>query len=278
MTVLRRRIEDWTGAYTNGANIAGGDRWPAAWVEPAGSLRADLAKAGRAKLDIAYGDRPRNRFDLFLPEGPARGLVVYVHGGYWLHMDNRFGSHLASGALALGYAVAMPTYTLCPDIRIGGIVREVGAAIGAAAAMVAGPIMLTGHSAGGHLVSRMASLPSPLAPEVRERIRHVLSISGLHDLRPLMGAAMNGTLHIDEAEAIAESPALLRPMEGTRLTCWVGGAERAEFIRQSALLANIWTGLGADAALVVEPDRHHFNIIDGLTEADHPLTRCLLDA
>ena len=276
MTVMRRRIEDWTGAYTNGANIAGGDRWPAAWVEPARSLRADLAKSGRAKLDIAYGGGPRNRFDLFLPEGAVHGLVVYVHGGYWLHMDNSFGSHLADGALAQGYAVAMPTYTLCPDIRIAGIVEEVGAAITAAAGMVAGPMMLTGHSAGGHLVSRMVSQPSPLAPAVRERIRHVLSISGLHDLRPLMGAAMNGTLHIDEAEATAESPALLRPMDGARVTCWVGGGERSEFIRQSALLANIWTGLGADTALVVEPDRHHFNVIDGLAEADHPLTRCLL--
>jgi hypothetical protein len=27
---------------------------------------------------------------------------------------------------------------------------------------------------------------------------------------------------------------------------------------------------------VVEPDRHHFNILDGLADADHPLTRCLL--
>jgi hypothetical protein len=65
-------------------------------------------------------------------------------------------------------------------------------------------------------------------------------------------------------------------MEGARITCWVGGAERAEFRRQSALLANIWTGLGATTATVEEPDRHHFNIIDGLTDPAHPLTRTLV--
>ena len=122
----------------------------------------------------------------------------------------------------------------------------------------------------------MASTGAPLLEAVQPRIRHVVSISGVHDLRPLMRTGMNATLHIDEAEALAESPALLRPREGIRLTCWVGGSERAEFLRQNALLANIWTGLGARTAAVSEPDRHHFNVIDGLTEANHPLTLTLL--
>ncbi|MCH8169275.1 MAG: alpha/beta hydrolase, partial [Proteobacteria bacterium] len=49
-----------------------------------------------------------------------------------------------------------------------------------------------------------------------------------------------------------------------------------EFRRQNALLANIWTGFGVDTRAVEEPDRHHFNIIDGLTEPDSPLTEALL--
>ena len=66
-------------------------------------------------------------------------------------------------------------------------------------------------------------------------------------------------------------------MDGARLTCWVGGAERSEFVRQNALLASIWTGLGAATATVVEPDRHHFNILDGLMDARHPLTLALVE-
>ncbi|BCH23863.1 alpha/beta hydrolase [Mesorhizobium sp. L-8-3] len=274
--MICRRIEDWDDAYTNGAHIAGGERWPAAWVEPARAFREELASAGRARLDLAYGTGERNRFDLFLPETETKGLVVFVHGGYWLRLDKSFWSHLAAGPLANGYAVAMPSYTLCPDIRISGIVAEVAAAIGAAAALIDGPLMLTGHSAGGHLVSRMISATSPIAAPVQARIRHVVSISGVHDLRPIMRTAMNGDLRIDEAEALTESPALLRPMDNARITCWVGGGERAEFIRQNALLANVWTGLGASTAAVIEPDRHHFSIIDGLADAAHPLTHCLL--
>lgn len=273
---MLHQVIDWDGAYANGANIAGGDRWPGLWVEPAAAFRKERVQAGRAEIDLSYGEAKRNRLDLFLPDRNAEGLVVFIHGGFWLKLDKSFWSHLAAGPLAHGYAVAMPSYTLCPDIRIGGIVKEVGAAIEKAAGMVDGPIRLTGHSAGGHLATRMITATSPLPQSVRGRIVNTVSISGVHDLRPMMKTTMNAELKIDSAEAYAESPALLSPMEGARVTCWVGGAERAEFRRQNALLANIWTGLGAATAVVEEPDRHHFDVIDGLGDPDHALTRCLL--
>lgn len=270
------RVKDWDNAYTNGANIAGGEAWPGLWIEAAERFRKDMQAQGQVKFDLRYGDQPRNLFDLFLPVGAPLGLVVLIHGGYWVSTDKSYWSHLAAGPVAHGYAVAMPSYTLCPDIRLAGITREIGTAIGAAARMVAGPIRLVGHSAGGHLATRMITADHPLPQIVQERIAHTVSLSGLHDLRPLMYTEMNDQLRIDEAEAKAESPALLRPATGTRLTCWVGGAERAEFRRQSALLANIWTGLGAVTEAVEEPDRHHFNVVDGLLQPDHPLTRTLL--
>ncbi|MFB2564808.1 alpha/beta hydrolase [Rhizobium sp. IMFF44] len=270
------RVADWDAAYTNGAYIVDGDQWPAAWVAPAKSFRDRLTTAGRAKLDLAYGPGERNRFDLFLPEGRPQGLVVFVHGGYWLQLDKSYWSHLAAGSIATGYAVAIPSYTLCPENRIGGIGREIAAAITAAAELVGGPIVLTGHSAGGQLVARMMTTTSPLGEAILKRIRHVLAISGLHDLRPIMKRSMNAQLRIDDAEAKTESPALLEPIDGIRLTCWVGGAERAEFVRQNALLANIWTGLGTATEVVVEPDKHHYSVLDGLMEAEHPLTRALV--
>jgi arylformamidase len=274
--MFERHIADWDSAYANGANIAGSDRWPAAWAEPAQAFRDALVAQGRARLDIVYGGGPRNRFDLFLPKAAPNGLVVFIHGGYWLESGKDTWSHLANGAVGNGFAVAMPSYTQCPDIRIGGIVSEIGIAIGKAAAMVDGPLMLTGHSAGGHLASRMVTISTPLAADVARRIRHVVSISGLHDLRPLMRTGMNAALAIDEHEALTESPALLRPMDGARITCWAGGGERAEFLRQNALLANIWTGLGATTSAIVEPDRHHYDIVDGLADPAHPLTRTLI--
>ena len=274
--MIFQSISDWDDAYANAPNIPGGDRWPQAWVAPAQAYRDDLLSKARATLDIAYGDEARNRFDLLRPEGTPRGLVVFVHGGFWMRLDKSYWSHLARGAVERGYAVAMPSYTLCPAVRIADITRGVAASIARAAAMIEGPVLLTGHSAGGHLVTRMISATSPLPAAIRARIRNTVSISGLHDLRPLLNTAMNADLRIDAAEAQSESPALLQPAPGARLTCWVGGAERPEFLRQNALLANIWIGLGAQTCRIEEPGRHHFNVIDGLADPEHPLVQTLL--
>jgi len=152
----------------------------------------------------------------------------------------------------------------------------VAAAIAAAAGRVGGPVRLAGHSAGGHLVTRMICAGTHLPPEVILRIVHVLSISGVHDLRPLLRTAMNADFRLTGASAAAESPALLVPVEGIPVTAWVGGDERPEFVRQTTLLANIWTGMGMDMRQVIEPGRHHFDVIDSLAEPDGALTECLL--
>jgi hypothetical protein len=118
---------------------------------------------------------------------------------------------------------------------------------------------------------------APLGKTLRARIRQVVSISGLHDLRPLMKLEMNQVLRLDDAEAVMESPALQYPVEGARLTCWVGADERPEFLRQNDLLANIWTGLGAETKAVRVPAKHHFNVIADLEDRDSALTQSFID-
>ncbi len=273
MHAILHDVTDWDDAYENGRNIPGGTDYPAPWVAPAQAFR----DAADARLDQSYGDRAREVYDLFQPQGAPRGLLVFVHGGYWMALDKSYWSHLAAGPLAAGFAVAMPSYDLCPEVSIAQITAQIGAAITAAAAQVEGPIVLSGHSAGGHLVTAMMCEDSPLPEGVRARLAHVVSISGLHDLRPLMRTARNSALRLDRASAEAASPALKQPLPGIRLTAWVGGGERQEFIRQTELIANIWHGLGALTLAVVEPDRHHFNVIDGLMRAGSPLMRAALD-
>ena len=256
-------ITDWDDAYSNGAYIPGGDAYPAHWAELAAAFRGEMAVVGRADLDQPYGEGARERYDLFRPDAAPKGTVVFVHGGYWMAFDKGRWSHLAAGALARGWAVAMPSYTLCPDSRISGITRQVARAVEAIAQAQPGQLRLTGHSAGGHLVSRLACADAPLPPEVQGRVEHVVSISGLHDLRPLLNTRMNATLKLDEAEA-------------TRITGWGGAAERPEFVRQTELLANIWRGLGASTELRLADGRHHFDVIDDLTNPQSGLVATLL--
>ena len=266
-------ITDWDDAYANASHIEGAETFPPRWAAEATAFRERLLTAGRGRLDLSYGEGPRNQLDLFEPEGEPRGLFVFVHGGYWRAFDKSSWSHLATGALAHGFAVALPSYTLCPQASIAQITGEVGAAIEKASALIPGEIRLAGHSAGGHLVSRMISNRSPLAEDLRQRIVHTVSISGVHDLRPLVRTAMNDDFGLTPETAAAESPVLMEVMAGAKLTCWVGGDERPEFVRQSALLANMWRGSGAATQSIVEPGRHHFDVIAGLEDPDSALSK-----
>jgi hypothetical protein len=267
-------IVDWDDAYANAPHIPGGDDYPPRWEAQAQAFRASVG--GRLREGIPYGPHPRQRLDLFLPEDVPRGLVVFVHGGYWRAFDRGTWSHLAGGPLARGWAVAIPGYVLAPEARIAEITAMTAEAIAAAAGEVAGPLRLAGHSAGGHLVTRQVCADSRLPEAVVARVERVVSISGLHDLRPLLRLALNATLGLDKAEAAAESPALLEPRPGARVHAWVGDGERPEFVRQTALIANIWTGLGAEMAQTIEPDRHHFDVIEGLSHSGSGIVEAIV--
>ncbi len=216
-------------------------------------------------------------FDVFLPEAAPLGVVVFVHGGYWYSSDGATYSYLAKGSLAHGFAFAVPTYRLCPEVRISAITADVAAAVVQIAGIVDGPIYLVGHSAGGHLVSRMVSATSPLPGDVLARVRHTVSISACMTCVRSCALRMNQTLNLDAEEVLRESAALLAPAPDAKITAWVGGLELPEFLRQNELLANIWLGLGARTAAYVDPGTHHYTVIDGLSHADHPLTRALLE-
>lgn len=255
-------------AYANAAFIPGADAFPPRWATEAEAFRA--AQGARAELGLSYGPGPRQKLDLFRPEGAANGLMVFVHGGYWLAFGRESWSHLAAGALAHGWAVALPSYTLAPEARIGSMTAEVGQAITLAAALVDGPIVVTGHSAGGHLSARMACGDAPLAPDLAGRVSRVIPISPLAELSPLMATAMNEKLCIDEDEAARESPARLTPRPGCAVTVWVGGQERPSFLWQARTLSEAWS-----CPWHVAPGRHHFDVIDDLVDPQSLLVRTL---
>ncbi|MCX8508193.1 MAG: alpha/beta hydrolase [Rhodobacteraceae bacterium] len=260
------RFED---AFANGKYIAGGAEFPNRWAGKSDGLRRTLG--ARARLGLAYGPGARNWFDLFLPEGPPEGLLVFIHGGYWLAFGPRDFSHLAAGALARGWACAMPAYTLAPKARIGTMVAEMAAALPVMAAEVAGPVALAGHSAGGHLAARLACTDLGLEEALAGRIRSVVPISPLSDLRPLMETAMQTDLKIDRAEAWAESPALRARRPGQKVHVWVGADERPRFLDQARRLGNAWS-----CPVTIAAGLHHFDVIDGLETADSPLMTALL--
>ena len=253
---------DWDDSYANAAYIPGADDYPARWQADSAALLA------RFRHDtLRYGPHPRMEMDLVFPEGDPEGLVVFVHGGYWQRFDRTYWSFLAEGALARGYAVAFPSYPLCPEVTIPEITVAVARAVQLAADAVPGPVRLAGHSAGGHLVARMLCADVDLP--CRDRIRRALAISPVSDLREMQKTSMAEPLRLDDGVAAGESP-VLHPAPETPFTVWVGADERPVFLDQARWLGQAW-----DCPVEVEACKHHFDVIDGLADPAHPMCKAL---
>jgi arylformamidase len=250
--------------YANGAFIPGAADYPPRWTATAAAFRASLGK--RADLDLAYGPSPREKLDLFLPDVTPQGVVVFVHGGYWHLFSKAHWSHLAAGPLARGYAVAMPSYTLAPAARIAEITAEVARACWFVGTRVPGPMVVTGHSAGGHLAARMGNA------DIAVPVARVVPISPLAELGPLIATEMNATLKLDAAEAAAESPARHPLRDRVSAHVWVGAEERPAFLMQARVLAEEW-----GCPWTAEHGHHHFSVIEGLADPDSALCEVLLE-
>ncbi len=264
---------DWDDAFDNVGHVPNALEYFKTWKTQAQTFRQSGVKS---ELSLSYGPADRQKLDLFHPETKPKGLVVFIHGGYWMRLDRSYFSHLAAGPLANGWAVAIPSYTLAPEAQISGMTREIAQAIMVAANKIDGPIRIAGHSAGGHLATRMLCKDSPIDRPIQSRIIKTVSISGLHDLRNLLKTKMNDTLNLTAKEAISESPCLSTPVTGADVTCWVGSIERPEFIHQSHLLHETWVKHGASANVYLDQKKHHFNVIDSLEQPSSKLTQILL--
>ncbi|SLN53548.1 alpha/beta hydrolase [Roseisalinus antarcticus] len=253
--------------YLDPDAIPDAEAYPPRWAARAEAFRDGQAAA--AYLGLPYGPDPRQWTDIFRPAGEPKGLLVFIHGGYWMSYDPRSWSHLAAGAIRHGWAVAMPCHRLAPDVRMRDITADIRAAIDAITQDIDGPVILAGHSAGGHLAARMLTLSPP--PAFAGRLRRVVPISPLGDLRPLVFTTLNDKLRLDAQEAREESPALAAPQPGVDVHVWVGASESPAFLWQARRLAYKWK-----AAWTPEPGKHHFDVIEGLADPDSALTRTVL--
>lgn len=257
---------DFDDRYANAAYIQNADAFITRWTKSAAEFR-DLALArGKAELDVSYGATNRQCYDLFEPEQAARGTMIFVHGGYWLRFDKSYWSHLAQGALECGWRVVMPSYDLCPSVSIAQITQQIAKLTQQIAARFSGPLSLAGHSAGGHLVARMGQV---LANDITARIAHIVPISPVGDLRELVHTKMNADFALTATAAAQESP-LLHPAPSVPVTVLVGGDERPVFLEQARTFGTNW-----DARVIIADQKHHFDVIDALCEANSDVVTLL---
>lgn len=257
-------------------------RWPEhpqyfeRWARDSAAARAGLP----AWLDLAYGETAAETLDLFPVEGAAAApLLVFIHGGYWQGLDKSDFSYLAPSYVEAGVAFASLNYALAPTATIGTMIDQVRRALvwvhahAGDLGIDAGRIVVSGHSAGGHLAAMALSTDWPnVAPGLPGNVlAGGCAVSGIYDLEPIRLSYHNKVLNVAPDDVERWSPLHCLPVQAPPLLLAVGSEETDEFLRQQAEYAGAWLARGLRVGEVEMAGLHHFTAVDALGQPEHPL-------
>jgi acetyl esterase/lipase len=250
-------------AYNNSEAVANSPEL----VERRNTASVAFRKAHPAGLDVPYGPAPRQKWDLFAAPDASAPCLVFIHGGYWQRNAREDFACFAEGILAHGWSVALPGYTLAPDASLAAIVDEIRRALdwlaanGPAHGLAAGPLIVSGWSAGGHLTAMALSHP---------RVAAGLAISGVYELAPIRETYLNDALRLTDAEVATLSPLRL-PVVRKPMAIAYGTKELQALVDDSRDLHARRLAAHASGPLIPVAGADHFTIMDELRRPDGAL-------
>jgi arylformamidase len=249
----------------------------AAWSAAA---RAELG----GRLDVAYGDGPLHKVDVFPVPGASDAPVhVFFHGGYWRAQDKVNFAHVARTLVGEGICAVIANYDLCPAVTLDGTVDSALRAIAWAwrhARDYGGDperLTLSGHSAGAHLCAIALAHDWAAAALPADVIKGAVPISGIFDPEPAMHTTVNAEIGLTGEIARRNNALRLPPRVHCPVALFAGADEPAQWIRQSELYAAHLRQHGLAPELTLVPDAHHFDILDQYVEAASPISRAVVE-
>ncbi|HLF28591.1 MAG TPA: alpha/beta hydrolase [Anaerolineae bacterium] len=275
---------------------------------PAGKRHLQFVRAFRAgrkfyqvyphlAKDLAYGDRPWQKLDVYWPpHGERLPVLLFVHGGSWNWGDKSLYSLAGARFTGQGFVTVVINYSHFPEVTFPAFVEDAAAAIawtvnhidayhGDPERLFAG-----GHSAGGHILSLVALDDRYLAAHglARAVLRGVVLISAPTDLSALqrhlkanlateaaagLQAVMGGPDRLPAADPIRHA----RP-DAPPLLLLHGDRDKLVPIEIARNFAATLKAAGASVMLYEYDRTDHFSIVlDGVHNRPDRPVRLLVD-
>jgi arylformamidase len=249
--------------------------------------------AAPAPQTMSYGSDALQGIDLWVPEGarPAP-LVLFVHGGGWKRgsKSNAMGRAMPGHMLARGYAFASIDYRLVPAATVEQQAADVAAALAYLLKRAdelgidRSRVVLTGHSAGAHLVALVGT-------DERYLRAAGLSFAEIDGVMPNDGAAYDVTKQMAQAgrfmagtyeQAFGTDPARQQALSPTLHAAAPNApafllihVQRPDGVAQNAALAEALRRAGTAVEVGSFPGeglQGHADINRKLGEPDYPAT------
>ena len=136
--------------------------------------------------NVAYGLRARHRLDLFRTQTPRehRPLIVFVHGGAWMHGDKKDYRFIGEAFAKEGFDVAVINYHLAPEHIFPASIDDLSLALNYLNVhqlkyqISTEKVVLMGHSAGAFNVMSALYHPQPYEIQCRSQITAIIGLAG----------------------------------------------------------------------------------------------------
>lgn len=255
------------------------ESWKRQWA-----LSSDLARSRhQGARDVAYGEEPLQRLDVFPASRPGSPVNVFTHGGFWRFLDKDDHTMIASPLLEAGATVVLLNYTLCPAVALPDQIDMLRSALVWVYRNICNyngdpdAIHVSGHSAGAHLTAMLAADGWQATRGVpQDLVKSATLASGLFDVTPMRFIPGGEELKLTEETALSCSPLNNLPRPSLPLVIAVGADETREWIRQTEEFKKALRAQGNPLVELTEEHENHYSIFFSLSNARAPLARAMI--
>ncbi|KZB50836.1 alpha/beta hydrolase [Thalassospira xiamenensis] len=233
-------------------------------------LSDDTRASVRHITDIRYGGGPKETMDVYPAAEPDAPVHVFFHGGYWRSQDKKDYAFVARDLNAAGFTVICPNYDLCPDVTVAEITLQAVRCMTFIYQNIGDfngdrdRISISGHSAGGQIVARLAAHHWEDTLDDANPFCAVVPVSGVFDLEPIRFTSINDDVRLNAATAADNSPMLDAIPHDVKMMVVVGSNESPEFVRQSDAYAAYCGREGLKVPVYKAWGANHFTVLEEL--------------
>jgi acetyl esterase/lipase len=227
--------------------------------------------------DIAYGELPRQKLDVYVPRMPKpnvvatqdkRPVVVFFYGGRW-ESGNRVDYKFVAEALtSQGFIAIIPDYRIYPEVLFPGFMADPASAAKWAkqhAAEYGGDpqrIFLVGHSAGAHIAVMLSLNNEYLAVQGLKPadFRGTIGMAGAYDFLPLKKERMK-IIFGPEQDRWKSQPINFVTGSNSPMLLVVGKQDTLVWPKNTYNLAAKIKAAGGPVEVVEYPDLGHIDLI-----------------
>ena len=244
---------------------------------PVNLLNAMVPSHGYSvQRDIAYGDLPRQRLDIYQPTQRRAGnspVVVFFYGGGWEGGDKKEYKFVGEALSSHGLTVVIADYRVYPEVVFPDFIDDAAAAVAWTKINIASfgadpdQLFIAGHSAGAHIASMLVLNNSYLKKYAltSDEINGMVGLAGPYDFLPLKSDTLK-TIFGPENLRWQTQPINFVEGNNPPMLLMVGERDLTVWPRNSFRLAEKITAAGGEVELQKFPDYGHVAMVAKLAK------------